>query len=66
MRFKHPEAQRGLADEVEIAADWTEALPPEIAAHLAKHYSDETLTGREIEALSRSFPPKSTISRGGA
>jgi len=39
--------------------------PPEIAAHLAEHYSDETLTGREIEVLSRSFPPKSTISRGG-
>jgi DNA-binding NarL/FixJ family response regulator len=24
---------------------------PEIAAHLAEHYSDETLTGREIEVL---------------
>jgi DNA-binding NarL/FixJ family response regulator len=24
---------------------------PEIAAHLAEHYSDETLTGREIEIL---------------
>jgi len=26
-------------------------IPAEIAAHLAEHYSDETLTGREIEVL---------------
>jgi len=26
-------------------------IPPEIAAHLAEHYSDESLTGREIEVL---------------
>jgi len=26
-------------------------IPPEIAAHLAEHYSDETLTSREIEVL---------------
>src|SRR3974390_256284 len=26
-------------------------IPPEIAAHLAEHYSDEALTGREIEVL---------------
>ena len=26
-------------------------IPPEIAAHLAEHYSDETLTEREIEVL---------------
>jgi DNA-binding NarL/FixJ family response regulator len=26
-------------------------VPPEIAAHLAEHYSDEALTGREIEVL---------------
>jgi DNA-binding NarL/FixJ family response regulator len=26
-------------------------IPVEIAAHLAEHYSDETLTGREIEVL---------------
>jgi len=26
-------------------------IPPEIAAHLAEHYSDETLTTREIEVL---------------
>src|SRR5215470_6514862 len=26
-------------------------IPPEIAAHLAEHYSDESLTGREIEIL---------------
>src|SRR5215475_2733237 len=26
-------------------------IPPEIAAHLAEHYSDEALTGREIEIL---------------
>jgi DNA-binding NarL/FixJ family response regulator len=26
-------------------------VPPEVAAHLAEHFSDETLTGREIEVL---------------
>ena len=26
-------------------------IPAEIAAHLAEHYSDETLTGREVEVL---------------
>lgn len=26
-------------------------IPPEIAAHLAEHYSDESLTGREVEVL---------------
>lgn len=26
-------------------------IPPEIASHLAEHYSDEALTGREIEVL---------------
>ena len=26
-------------------------IPPEIAAHLAEHYSDETLTDREVEVL---------------
>ncbi len=26
-------------------------IPPEIAAHLAEHFSDEALTGREIEVL---------------
>ena len=26
-------------------------IPPDIAAHLAEHYSDESLTGREIEVL---------------
>jgi len=26
-------------------------IPPEIAAHLAEHYSDEALTGREVEVL---------------
>jgi len=28
-------------------------IPPEIAAHLAEHYSDETLTGREVEVLKK-------------
>ena len=28
-------------------------IPPEIAAHLAEHYSDETLTAREIEVLQK-------------
>ncbi|HXM61997.1 MAG TPA: response regulator transcription factor, partial [Terriglobales bacterium] len=26
-------------------------IPPEIAAHLAEHYSDEAITAREIEVL---------------
>jgi DNA-binding NarL/FixJ family response regulator len=26
-------------------------IPPEIAAHLAEHYTDEPLTGREVEVL---------------
>jgi DNA-binding NarL/FixJ family response regulator len=26
-------------------------IPPEIAAHLAEHYSDQALTGREVEVL---------------
>ena len=26
-------------------------IPPEIAAHLAEHYSDEALTGREVDVL---------------
>jgi DNA-binding NarL/FixJ family response regulator len=26
-------------------------IPPEIAAHLAEHYSDEALTVREVEVL---------------
>src|SRR5262249_62027212 len=26
-------------------------IPAEIAAHLAEHYSDEALTGREVEVL---------------
>jgi DNA-binding NarL/FixJ family response regulator len=26
-------------------------IPPEIAAYLAEHYSDDALTGREIEVL---------------
>jgi len=26
-------------------------IPPEIAAHLAEHYSDDALTGREVEVL---------------
>jgi len=28
-------------------------IPADIAAHLAEHYSDETLTGREIEVLTQ-------------
>jgi DNA-binding NarL/FixJ family response regulator len=28
-------------------------IPAEIAAHLAEHYADEALTGREIEVLSQ-------------
>jgi DNA-binding NarL/FixJ family response regulator len=40
-----------LVDVIRQVHAGKKRIPPEIAAHLAEHYSDETLTGREIEVL---------------
>jgi len=40
-----------LVDVIREVHAGKKRIPPEIAAHLAEHYSDETLTGREIEVL---------------
>jgi DNA-binding NarL/FixJ family response regulator len=40
-----------LVDVIRKVHAGKKLIPPEIAAHLAEHYSDETLTGREIEVL---------------
>jgi DNA-binding NarL/FixJ family response regulator len=40
-----------LAEGIRQVHAGKKRIPPEIAAHLAEHYSDETLTGREIEVL---------------
>ena len=40
-----------LAEGIRQVHAGKKRIPPEIAAHLAEHYSDETLTQREIEVL---------------
>jgi len=40
-----------LAEVIRQVHAGKKRIPPEIAAHLAEHYSDETLTQREIEVL---------------
>lgn len=42
---------RELVDIIRQVHAGKKRIPPEIAAHLAEHYSDEALTGREIEVL---------------
>jgi len=42
---------RELADVIRQVHQGKKRIPAEIAAHLAEHYSDETLTGREVEVL---------------
>jgi len=42
---------RELVDGIRKVHAGKKLIPPEIAAYLAEHYSDETLTGREIEVL---------------
>jgi DNA-binding NarL/FixJ family response regulator len=42
---------RELVDVIRQVHTGKKRIPPEIAAHLAEHYSDESLTGREIEVL---------------
>jgi len=40
-----------LVEVIRQVYEGKKRIPPEIAAHLAEHYSDEALTGREIEVL---------------
>ena len=40
-----------LVDVIRQVHAGKKRIPPEIAAHLAEHYSDEALTGREVEVL---------------
>jgi DNA-binding NarL/FixJ family response regulator len=40
-----------LVDAVRQVHAGKKRIPPEIAAHLAEHYSDEAITAREIEVL---------------
>jgi len=42
---------RELVDVIRQVYAGKKRIPPEIAAHLAEHYSDEALTAREIEVL---------------
>jgi DNA-binding NarL/FixJ family response regulator len=41
-----------LADGIRQVYAGKKRIPPEVAAHLAEHYGDDTLTEREIEVLS--------------
>jgi DNA-binding NarL/FixJ family response regulator len=40
-----------LLDAIRKVATGKKGIPPEVAAHLAEHFSDEALTSREIEIL---------------
>jgi len=40
-----------LVDVIRQVHAGKKRIPPEIAAHLAEHYSDESLTSREVEVL---------------
>lgn len=42
---------RELVEVIRQVHEGKKRLPPEVAAHLAEHMSDEALTGREIEVL---------------
>jgi DNA-binding NarL/FixJ family response regulator len=42
---------KDLVDAVRQVHAGKKRIPPEIAAHLAEHYSDEAITAREIEVL---------------
>jgi DNA-binding NarL/FixJ family response regulator len=42
---------RELVEVIRQVHSGKKRIPPEIAAHLAEHYSDEALTGREIDVL---------------
>jgi DNA-binding NarL/FixJ family response regulator len=42
---------KDMVDTIRQVYAGKKRIPPEIAAHLAEHYSDETLTSREVEIL---------------
>jgi DNA-binding NarL/FixJ family response regulator len=42
---------KALVDVIQQVHAGKKRIPPEIAAHLAEHYSDEALSGREVEVL---------------
>jgi DNA-binding NarL/FixJ family response regulator len=42
---------KDLVDVIRQVHAGKKRIPPEIAAHLAEHYSDESLTDREVEVL---------------
>jgi DNA-binding NarL/FixJ family response regulator len=44
---------KDMIDTIRQVHGGTKRVPPEIASHLAEHYSDEPLTTREIEVLSQ-------------
>jgi DNA-binding NarL/FixJ family response regulator len=44
---------KDMIDTIRQVHGGTKRVPPEIASHLAEHYSDEPLTTREIELLSQ-------------
>ena len=48
LKSMHP---KELVDVIRQVHAGKKRIPPEIAAHLAEHYSDEALTGREVEVL---------------
>jgi DNA-binding NarL/FixJ family response regulator len=48
LKSMHP---KELVDVIRQVHAGKKRIPPEIAAHLAEHYSDESLTTREIEVL---------------
>ena len=42
---------KDMVDTIRQVHAGKKRIPPEIATHLAEHYSDESLTGREVEVL---------------
>src|ERR1700686_3666575 len=42
---------KDMVDTIRQVYAGKKRIPPEIAAHLAEHYNDETLTSREVEIL---------------
>ena len=42
---------KDMVDTIRQVHGGKKRIPPEIAHHLAEHYSDESLTGREVEVL---------------
>jgi DNA-binding NarL/FixJ family response regulator len=44
---------KDMVDTIRQVHAGKKRIPPEIATHLAEHYSDEALTSREVEVLSQ-------------